>query len=514
MPCRIGLWGTFDLPGFDALVSQILRRELSQRLPAAQIRPAAPYGWLRPTPRDGGDPAQPLGPWSAEGAAGQAEDLDCIIVAGTELLPDEPSLAARYGVDPGAIGDLAPGRFFTDGPGAQAEETCPVFWLGVSLTSDPTPQQAQRLHAAVSRRAFISVADEITRRRLVGATGIDPGIDVVPDIALLAPRLHPPELLAKRLDYLRLMGWFPREGAPLLVEGDRTLLAFVPALATAITGALAQQPDLQVVVAEMGGEGDKAFADALAAALPAGTTVRLPGCVGLEDLSAALSACGAFAGNSYRAGLLAFAFDRPLAILNLAGAPNLEQLDGLAELVGLRGCVVHEPPGLTEAIGRALAATPGLHPTRLADLTRRVDASLDDLADLAVLATRRRAGSVDGPERVADLEAHLQRLEVAYEARSRRQATERMVFASQLHKAEAEIARLREEAARLREEADQARRDAAAAHANAHETARSAEAARRELVALRATRTFRYTADLRNVYGRLRRGLPEGDAPR
>lgn len=528
LPCRIGLWGTFDLPGFDALVPRVLRRELSQRLPAAQIRASAPYGRLRPTPRDGGDPADPLGPWSPEGAASRAADLDCIIVAGAELLPDGEALAALYGVDPGAIRTLAPDRFFTEGPGEQAEGACPVFWLGVTLGADPTPEEALRLRSAAPRRSYITVTDDASRRRLVGATGIDPGIDVIPDVALLAPRLHPPDLLSKRLEYLRLMGWYPPEGAPLVVEGDRALLAFVPQIAAAICQVLARDPDRGVVLAEMGANGDRDFADALAAALPAGSTTRLPGCVGLEDLSAALAACGAYAGSSYRAGLLAFAYDRPLAILNLAGTSQLQQLDGLAELVGLEGCLVHAPAQLAPALDQALAAAAsgapssglashgGPHTDRLTVLTRQLDASLDNLAEMAGLATQRhgRGQAGSSPERLEELEQHLRRLELAHEARSRRLSTERMVFASQLHKAEAEIARLRTELTRLAAEADGARQAAAGARAQADEAAAAAAAAHHELEALRATRTFRYTAELRSVYGKLRGGSTDGNESR
>ena len=517
-PCRIGIWGTFDLPGFDVLVSQVLHRELARRLPAARITAAAPYGRLRPSPRDGGEPAQPLGPWSPEGAASQALDLDCIVVAGADLLPDGPTLAALYGVEPAALQDMAPGRFFVDGPGEDAETGCPVFWLGVSLGADPTAEEADRLRRAAARRPYITVVDDVTRRRLAVATGVDAGIDVVPDVALLAPRLHPPELLAKRLEYLRLMGWYPREGAPLVVEGDRSLLPHAGALAGAINVLLDHHPNLQVVLAEMGADGDGAFAAALAERLPAEATTRLPGHVGMEDLAAALSSCAAFAGSSYRAGLLAFAYDRPLAILNLAGAPRLHQLEGLADLVGRSGSVVIQPADLIEVLDLALAAAAaspagvlvpgtgmGPHTGRLATLTRQVDASLDGLAELAERATLEHGRALPGTsnERLADLAEHLHRLEVAFEARSRRMATERMVFAEHLRKAEAEIARLRAESLALRTELDAAQKAAEGA-------GKAAEEGRRELEALRATRTFRYTAELRNVYGKLR---GDGDPP-
>jgi len=94
---------------------------------------------------------------------------------------------------------------------------------------------------------------------------------------------------------------------------------------------------------------------------------------------------------------------------------------------------------------------------------------------------------------------------VAHDARSKRLATERMVFANQLHKAEQEIASLKAEAARLREEVTTALAKLGQAEQSLHAEAGGRAATEAELLALRATRTFRYTAELRAVYSRLRR---------
>src|SRR5207237_10064891 len=68
--CSIGVLGTFDTDLFDdALAPRVLRRELKARLPGAKIITFAPYGALRPTPRDGGEAAEPLGRWSPDRAA-------------------------------------------------------------------------------------------------------------------------------------------------------------------------------------------------------------------------------------------------------------------------------------------------------------------------------------------------------------------------------------------------------------------------------------------------------------
>src|ERR1700737_3711244 len=122
----------FDGDAFaDALTPFVLRRELTARLPEAQIRVFAPYGSRRPTPRDCGTPAEPLGPWSADRAAATAAGLDCIILSCAELLPDHDLLARSYGVDRAAVDELDPGRWFVEGPGPEAEKHCPVVWQAV-----------------------------------------------------------------------------------------------------------------------------------------------------------------------------------------------------------------------------------------------------------------------------------------------------------------------------------------------------------------------------------------------
>ena len=62
---RIALWGTFDVDNYgDHLFPRVAAHELGRRLPGATVAPFAPYGWLHPTPLDGGRVAAPLGPWS------------------------------------------------------------------------------------------------------------------------------------------------------------------------------------------------------------------------------------------------------------------------------------------------------------------------------------------------------------------------------------------------------------------------------------------------------------------
>ena len=457
--CRIGLRGMVPECGFGALVQDILGQELRSRLPGARVEPAR------------------IGESGEQQAMGRGADLDCLVVAAA-VLPGSDLLMAPAG--------------------------CPSVWLAVGVAEGLTAGQAASLRTAAARQAFISTRDEPSRQRLLAA-GVEQPVVVTPDPVVLAPRLHPPELLAKRLAYLRLMGWYPDYGAPLVLEGGADLLPAVPALAKAVAGLLREHPELSVVVAPMGSAGDGEFAAALLGALdraPSAPSARgarsafgLPGIAGVEDRHAALQACGAFAGTSAQAALLAAAHGRPCIPLGPApGNPDAA--------AGKPAAAAADPGALAADIWRCL--TGGPVPKAGTAGIERLGAALDRVAEIAC---SRGCGSAAAalPAAEAELTLELARLATAHEARSRRMATERMVFAGHLHQAEEEIGRLRQEVTRLRADVSEAEERLAAADATAEREAGGRAAIEAELRALRATRTFRYTAELRSAYSRLRR---------
>jgi hypothetical protein len=103
--------------------------------------------------------------------------------------------------------------------------------------------------------------------------GVGGRIDVTAHPAVLLPRLLPREVLDKRLEYLRLMGWFPPEGPALITEGPAERI-------------LADHPEL--------------------------APVTLPGFLSLEDVAAAIAAADGFAGSPAGC-LLALGYGKPAA---------------------------------------------------------------------------------------------------------------------------------------------------------------------------------------------------------
>src|SRR5207253_5543103 len=166
--------------------------ELRRRLPGADVQTYAPLEPGRAPARDGGFAVADLGDWSPERAGELAQALDCAIVAG----------------DLFAGGPVPPASFLVEGLGRELEKRSPVAWSAVGVEFELEAQEGARIRGALATRRYVSVRDEESRDRLRRA-GVEADVVVVPDPLLLLPRAFPPDLLARRLAYLRHMEWFP-----------------------------------------------------------------------------------------------------------------------------------------------------------------------------------------------------------------------------------------------------------------------------------------------------------------
>ena len=430
-PCRVGLWGVFDVEDFgQAVYRQVLGAELARRLPAARLRVFSAGGAGRPTRADRGEPAEPLGRWSPGRATELAERLDFVVVGGSRLAPSG---------GPGAAGDGD--RFLVEGPGPGGDVAPGVRWNVVDR------------------------ADEVALRR----AGVAGDIDVTPHPVVLLPRLIAREVLDKRLEFLRVMGWYPREGGGLVVQGDEALVPLVPRVVGSLRQVLDAQPGLSPVLVELHhDDGDAHFAGALAAAL-GGRVRRLPAAASQEDVAAAIAASSAFVGSSPVGCLAALAYGRPSV-----------RTDGAAA----------EHDGLEKALAVALKS--GAPERLLVRQQAELDAFFDTVARAAAAAARaRHRGHPPDPARPA-LEAELRALRRAHRARSERANVERALLADRVVETEADLGATVGELDELRRRAE-----------------RESEARARyeaECDALRQTRTFRWTAAARRVYGKLNRG--------
>jgi len=331
----------------------------------------------------------------------------------------------------------------------------------------------------MSRRSLVVVADERSRR-LLGQAGIAEGVDVVPELALIAHRLFAEEHLDKRRRFLEAAGWMPAEGRSVLVQGHARLAFSAPAVATALLASMKGQPaDELVLVAAGTAEGDDEFLKALAAGLPVATR-RLPTDIGIDDLVAAVHAARAvLCSDRFLAGV-AVGHGVPVTLLAPPGTTTADDVTaGSLHVAG--------PAAVSQALDGMLSGA--RRPPDCTSLIDDVDRHLDRLASFVLAASRQHhAKAAQQPgSGVADLQQRVQALQRAHQLRSRRLVEERAIF-------QAEFARLEAErrAERKRSEEVQA------------QLAGELAAAQAEVERYRTSKTWRYTEPLRALYSRLR----------
>ncbi len=427
---RIGVWGRFDSAGFADLVQpEILEHEIRRRLPPSELRIYSPLDGERTDASDPGLAAVDPGPWSSRRAAELADSLDCVFVTGELFGITEDG--ASSGASGGAGPRLLP--FLVEGLGPALEAACPVVWSAVSVAFDLEQEEGQRVRSALAGRPYISVRDEASRLRLQRA-GVETGIALVPDPLLLLPRAFPGEVLARRLEYLKFMEWFPRTGDPLVIELGSALDERADAFATTLAAALERSP-MPLVLVDLRARraGDSPLADALSR-FPSNPVFQLPADAPVSDVAAVLSHARAFVGTSARASAACSAFGVPALVLDRALGGTSRQLGQAVRKL------IRMPAGA------------GADPAETAQLDAHFD-RLAGLAEAALLRRLRRGGVSEEVllARLRENERVLESWRTAYAARSQQVMDLRLrsaALAESERKLAAEVKELQDEGAR------------------------------------------------------------------
>lgn len=384
-PPAVAVWGTFDVDNYgDHLFPRIARRELRARIPALRVDAFSPFGARHPTRLDDpGNPVQSLGAPTDARRDELAHAYDAIVVGGGELLHlDDELLTNFYAVDPAALHEVRPSAWFLEGLGPRRERRCPLVWHGVGVPFDLDAGQAARVRDAVAHRAWATVRDHGSARRLAGAGGTVP-VDVVPDSGLLVDRLFSRAELAGRIERLQRRGGFPVAPA-LVLQGCDLLVPHAGAIAGALRPRLAGG-EVEPVLLETGRcRQDAAFADALGAAL-GGDVCRVPDDVTVPDIVAVLAAADEVVASSLHAAITAVAFRRPFVALNLG---DEAKLDGFGHATGLEKHVIDDVADLAATLDAVRTQPPA--DEQVADLQAGVDRHFDRLATTIRASARAR----------------------------------------------------------------------------------------------------------------------------
>lgn len=431
---RVALWGRFDVARFgELLLPRIHEAELRRRLPGSRVLPFSPLGPDHPVALDGGLTALRLGAWSPGNAARLAASADAVIVAGTDLLTtDDGALGADYGLSAAEARRRCLSGFFLEG----AQPKAPMAWSAAGVPLDFGDADASRLRGALQDARYLSVRDDVSRRRLADV-GIERDVTVVPDPVALASRVFEPAVLARRLDYLRLMEWFPREGAPVVLQGSEALAAHAEALATVLTKALAGR-DVPVLFLETEPADGGRFVEAMLPRLHG--AFRVPASASLVDILAVFSGAGCFVGDSVHGNMAALGFGVPSLFISPGQlAPALATLGDAAPAAA-------HPADAGEAVARLLGQ--GRADGLPASIAVRLETHFDALADFADRAQvdrferdvkpRSRKG-IALLRSLQDAEQRLDATRDAWEARSEQVAALRLELAERREKLESDF---------------------------------------------------------------------------
>ena len=286
----------------------------------------------------------------------------------------------------------------------------------------------------------------------------------MPDPVALAFRVFEPAVLARRLDYLRLMEWFPREGAPVVVQGSEALVAHAESIAAALTEAVAGR-NVPILLLETEPADGDSFIEALMPRLHG--AFRVPASTSLVDILAVFSGARCFMGDSVHGNMAAFGFGVPSLFLSPGAiAPALAALGDAVPASA-------HPADAGNALSRLLGLTraDGL-PSSVAD---RLETHFDALADFAGRAQAERierdakARSRTGialSRSLQDAELRLDATRTAWEARSEQVAALRLELAERLESLESRLGVTTQERDRLAAELQASGQEAASLRAH------------------------------------------------
>jgi hypothetical protein len=428
---------------WDSIRCAVTVTELRRRLRTQAVRLAS---W-DPAGRDASWTGEPIESWSP----GDRDDLDRAARQYDALVvPELTSL-----VDPiRMLADLS-------------ERGCGTFLAGSAV--DWEAEGPPGLHG------FVRGGPSGRSRRMPSA----------PDPLVLADRLVDPRSLSLRVDFLRITG---RLGAPdpyvlVMMSGDEADAGDVAKAAA----DLARARDSSVVVVPTLSGRDRGSAT-WEAILPALTRLEPAAEIDLLALVAGatliLTDCGPAAS-------LALSLGRPLVAIR--GDRELEDLSawiGDPDFPGEAGDMLGQ---LQAAEGRSGDAA------LRSRLGNAVETAYDDLAD-ALRRCAARQLSIETPDILSAMQSRIRDLDRANRALQARLRSERDVLAAYAKSVTQPVEGVADPA-----EVSALRKRLVAAEKAARAAQESADAQRRELEAIKSTKTMRLLAPVRSAYGRLRR---------
>ncbi len=348
---RIEQWGTFDVHNYgDLLFPLVLKQELARSLGPITQTLAAPNGGRFP-----GDETQNVRRITRledPGFFSQALESSGIVLGGGDIIRfDDENLARLYGW---SAQSAASSRFFTlfvDDLG-QLARIYPVFWNAVGVPFEIPLDCQERLRASARHVRYLSVRDELSKKRLERA-GVEREIEVVPDTAFLVPPLFDSRARNAIVERFRGLGYYPARGQVLTFQVSATFMPSQQALATILAGFQSANPELSLCLLPIGICHDDLRTLRALCRRMGGRVFLVDTQTRPDEVGAVIADSTYFVGSSLHGNITAYAYGVPHLVLAFDEKPPTK-LGQYAALVERQDCLIQSiddlSPGLSALV--------------------------------------------------------------------------------------------------------------------------------------------------------------------
>lgn len=332
---KIQNWGTFDVSNYgDLIFPLILDFEIKKRISEIDITLYSPQGGqFEPEPHRW---VKRIIRIEEEGFFNEILNYQGIVLGGGDIIRfDDSAMVSVYGISQQQAEKERSYRVFIEDLG-KLSSLIPVMWNSVGIPFEFDDKQAFLLRKNIENISYISVRDDLSKKKLIDA-GLDKEIYVVPDTAFLVARYYPKSNLTDIHRVLIENNEFPGCGKVLCFQVSYDAMRYLKELVIAIVQLLGIEPDIEIVFLPIGlCHNDQLVLKELQEEIPK-ETFLVTGNTDIKKIAAVIAYSDYFAGTSLHGNITAYAYGVPHLFMNFS---NLEKLKGNAIIMGSEQSVV------------------------------------------------------------------------------------------------------------------------------------------------------------------------------
>lgn len=372
---QIQNWGTFDVSNYgDLIFPLILDFEIKKRIPEIDITLYSPQGCeFEPEPNRC---VKRITRIEEEGFINNILNYKGIVLGGGDIIRfDDSAMVSVYGISQQQAEQERSYRVFIEDLG-KLSSLIPVMWNSVGIPFDFDDQQAFLLRKNLEKISYISVRDDLSKKKLIDA-GLEKEIYVVPDTAFLVARYYPKSNLADIHRVLIEKNEFPGYGKVLCFQVTYDAIRYLKELVIAISKLIEIEPDIEIVFLPIGlYNNDQLILKKLQEEIPK-KTFLVDGNIDTRKVAAVIAYSDYFAGTSLHGNVTAYAYGVPHLFMNFF---NLEKIKGNAIIMESEQSVINEFSMLETSLLKLIKQHKDWD-RPLSKLIKKIDAHFDNIAE-------------------------------------------------------------------------------------------------------------------------------------